>query len=160
MSRRLPSDFLTAGGGSDGDSNILSGGGVVRSGFGPLKWMAPESMQAPFVFSPSSDAFMFGTMLWELLAERSPFADLSPEAAAARVLEGTSQQARTCFRCISGIARARAHPHRRQFSQCSTMSSHINALKRNMHHSLSLVLLSLYGSSDLIGLVRQAIACR
>ncbi|OQR81200.1 protein kinase [Achlya hypogyna] len=64
------------------------GGAYVHDGSGPLKYMAPEALTPPYTFTPRSDAFAFGVLLWETLADESPFASLSPVQAAVRVLEG------------------------------------------------------------------------
>ncbi|KDO34524.1 TKL protein kinase [Saprolegnia parasitica CBS 223.65] len=64
------------------------GGAFVQEGVGPLKYMAPETLTPPYTFTPRSDAFAFGVMIWETLTEASPFASLSPLQAAVRVLEG------------------------------------------------------------------------
>ncbi|CAK4687415.1 unnamed protein product [Aphanomyces euteiches] len=55
---------------------------------GPLKYMAPESLQPPHAFSYKSDAFSFGVLMWETFIEAKPFASLSAPEAAIRVLEG------------------------------------------------------------------------
>ncbi|RLO05590.1 hypothetical protein DYB28_003601 [Aphanomyces astaci] len=57
-------------------------------GVGPLKYMAPESLQPPHVFSTKSDAFAFGVLVWETFAEKKPFAMMTAPEAAAYVLEG------------------------------------------------------------------------
>ncbi|KAG7392317.1 hypothetical protein PHYPSEUDO_001421 [Phytophthora pseudosyringae] len=57
-------------------------------GFGPLKWMAPESITAPHLFSTYSDAYMFGVLLYEILSGQPPFPNLSSRDAAALILEG------------------------------------------------------------------------
>ncbi|OQR83000.1 protein kinase [Achlya hypogyna] len=60
-----------------------------QPGFGPLKWMAPESLELPHVFSPASDAYMFGVLLFEIMMGAEPFGrDMAPQEAAALVLEG------------------------------------------------------------------------
>ncbi|KAF0684625.1 Aste57867_23429 [Aphanomyces stellatus] len=57
-------------------------------GLGPLKYMAPESLQPPHLFSPMSDSYSFGVLMWETFTEAKPFATLSGPEAAAWVLEG------------------------------------------------------------------------
>ncbi|RHY40383.1 hypothetical protein DYB30_014262 [Aphanomyces astaci] len=55
---------------------------------GPLKWMAPESLELPHVFSTASDTYMFGVLLFEIMMGKEPFPLLPPHEAAALVLEG------------------------------------------------------------------------
>ncbi|KAF0705702.1 Aste57867_6980 [Aphanomyces stellatus] len=64
------------------------GGSHVPDGVGPLKYMAPESLQPPHAFSYKSDAFSFGVLMWETFAEAKPFGAMPAVAAAAHVLEG------------------------------------------------------------------------
>lgn len=73
LSRRLPRDYLF-------DDE--------RHGFGPVKWMAPESVLPPHVFSTHSDTYMFGVLMYEIFSGRSPFPDISPREAMALILEG------------------------------------------------------------------------
>ncbi|RHY13615.1 hypothetical protein DYB36_004501 [Aphanomyces astaci] len=68
--------------------NRAVGGSFMRDGVGPLKYMAPESLQPPYAFSTKSDAYSFGVLMWETLAEQRPFQHLSAHDAAVRVLEG------------------------------------------------------------------------
>ncbi|EGZ30447.1 hypothetical protein PHYSODRAFT_295239 [Phytophthora sojae] len=59
-----------------------------RHGFGPLKWMAPESITPPHLFSTYSDSYMFGVLLYEIFSGQPPFPNLSSRDAAALILEG------------------------------------------------------------------------
>ncbi|KAE9024613.1 hypothetical protein PF011_g3422 [Phytophthora fragariae] len=59
-----------------------------RRGFGPLKWMAPESITPPHLFSTYSDSYMFGVLLYEIFSGQPPFPNLSSRDAAALILEG------------------------------------------------------------------------
>ncbi|ETW03717.1 serine/threonine protein kinase [Aphanomyces invadans] len=59
-----------------------------ENGVGPLRYMAPESLQPPHVFSTKSDAFAFGVLVWETFTETKPFATRTAHEAAAFVLEG------------------------------------------------------------------------
>ncbi|RLN97686.1 hypothetical protein BBJ28_00017405 [Nothophytophthora sp. Chile5] len=59
-----------------------------RHGFGPLKWMAPESILPPHLFSTHSDSYMFGVLLYEIFSGQKPFPNLSSREAAALILEG------------------------------------------------------------------------
>ncbi|KAH7488307.1 Tyrosine-protein kinase Fer [Phytophthora ramorum] len=59
-----------------------------RHGFGPLKWMAPESITPPHLFSTYSDSYMFGVLLYEIFSGQPPFPNLSSQDAAALILEG------------------------------------------------------------------------
>ncbi|KAF4036915.1 Protein tyrosine kinase [Phytophthora infestans] len=59
-----------------------------RHGFGPLKWMAPESIIPPHLFSTFSDSYMFGVLLYEIFSGQPPFPNLTSRDAAALILEG------------------------------------------------------------------------
>ncbi|KAG9409741.1 hypothetical protein AC1031_020051 [Aphanomyces cochlioides] len=68
--------------------NQAYGGSFVQDGVGPIKYMAPESLQPPHAFSYKSDAYSYGVLMWETFTQTKPFADVPPYLAAARVLEG------------------------------------------------------------------------
>lgn len=59
-----------------------------RHGFGPLKWMAPESILPPHLFSTQSDVYMFGVLMYEIFTGNQPFPTLSSREAMALILEG------------------------------------------------------------------------
>ncbi|DBA00527.1 TPA: hypothetical protein N0F65_006431 [Lagenidium giganteum] len=59
-----------------------------RHGFGPLKWMAPESILPPHLFSTQSDSYMFGVLMFEIFSGSVPFPSLSTREAIALILEG------------------------------------------------------------------------
>lgn len=59
-----------------------------RHGFGPLKWMAPESILPPHLFSTQSDVYMFGVLMFEVFTGSQPFPSLSSREAMALILEG------------------------------------------------------------------------
>ncbi|CAK4558994.1 unnamed protein product [Aphanomyces euteiches] len=61
---------------------------MKRGGVGPLKYMAPESLQSPYSFSYKSDAYSFGVFMWETFSNTPPFPSMAPAEAAAYVLEG------------------------------------------------------------------------
>ena len=44
--------------------------------FGPIRWMAPESIENR-VFSLKSDVWMFGMTIWEVLHQEMPFVDMT-----------------------------------------------------------------------------------
>ncbi|XP_077512569.1 tyrosine-protein kinase RYK-like [Amblyomma americanum] len=45
----------------------------------PVKWLAPESLRPPCLFSAASDLWMFGVALWELMTlAQQPYAELDP----------------------------------------------------------------------------------
>eukprot|EP01006_Ploeotia_vitrea_P035827 TRINITY_DN65940_c0_g1_i1.p2 TRINITY_DN65940_c0_g1~~TRINITY_DN65940_c0_g1_i1.p2 ORF type:complete len:567 (-),score=287.24 TRINITY_DN65940_c0_g1_i1:67-1767(-) len=56
----------------------------TKSNVGPLKWMAPESLRSK-VYSPSSDTWMFGVLLYEMFARSEPWPGLTPLNAAIAV---------------------------------------------------------------------------
>ena len=62
--------------------------GAAADGFGPLKWMAPESISPPHVFSKNSDAYMFGVLMYEICTGNEPFANIPTNQAVMRILEG------------------------------------------------------------------------
>ncbi|OQS05978.1 kinase, partial [Thraustotheca clavata] len=64
------------------------GGSFISHAQGPLKYMAPETLQPPYTFTTQSDSYSFGVLMWETLSASTPFASLSPVQAAVRVLEG------------------------------------------------------------------------
>jgi len=47
-------------------------GGTTQSAVGPLKWMAPESIQSR-QYSPASDVWSFGVVIWEIFNKTEPF---------------------------------------------------------------------------------------
>lgn len=59
-----------------------------RQGFGPLKWMAPESILPPHLFSMQSDSYMFGVLMYEIFTGERPFPKLSTRDAIALIREG------------------------------------------------------------------------
>uniref|UniRef100_K3WI37 Protein kinase domain-containing protein n=1 Tax=Globisporangium ultimum (strain ATCC 200006 / CBS 805.95 / DAOM BR144) TaxID=431595 RepID=K3WI37_GLOUD len=59
-----------------------------RHGFGPLKWMAPESILPPHLFSMQSDSYMFGVLMYEIFSGQQPFPSLSTREAIALIREG------------------------------------------------------------------------
>lgn len=74
-----------------GDFGLARRGYVVESAapvVGPLKWMAPEMLQPPYVSSQSSDVFAFGVTMWEVYHGETPYKDMDPMQVAVRVCEG------------------------------------------------------------------------
>jgi len=63
----------------------------TNSMVGPLKWMAPESIEN-FQFSTKSDVFSFGVVLWEMLTCETPWPGVNLVQAAAEVLKGTRME--------------------------------------------------------------------
>ncbi|XP_075750338.1 tyrosine-protein kinase Dnt [Rhipicephalus microplus] len=54
----------------------------------PVKWLAPESLEQG-IFSPSSDIWMFGVALWELMTlAQQPYAELDPFEVAEQLERG------------------------------------------------------------------------
>ncbi|ETL81325.1 serine/threonine protein kinase [Phytophthora nicotianae] len=63
-------------------------GMVMKDAVGPVKYMAPESLQPPHAFSYDSDVYMFGVLMWETYTSSQPFASLTPVEAMMHVLRG------------------------------------------------------------------------
>lgn len=64
------------------------GGSLMKDTVGPVKYMAPESLQPPHLFSYDSDAYMFGVLMWETYTMSSPFAAMTPVEAMLKVMNG------------------------------------------------------------------------
>lgn len=54
-----------------GLSSVIPDSTMVEGGIGALKYLAPESIMEPFVFSPKSDVFAFGVLLWEVRSNQA-----------------------------------------------------------------------------------------
>ncbi|KAL4128041.1 hypothetical protein PRIC2_007035 [Phytophthora ramorum] len=63
-------------------------GMLMKDAVGPVKYMAPESLQPPHAFSYDSDVYMFGVLMWETYTSSPPFASLTPVQAMMHVLRG------------------------------------------------------------------------
>ncbi|KAI9986592.1 hypothetical protein PInf_025623 [Phytophthora infestans] len=63
-------------------------GMLLKDAVGPVKYMAPESLQPPHAFSYDSDVYMFGVLMWETYTSSPPFAALTPVEAMMNVLRG------------------------------------------------------------------------
>ncbi|OWZ16621.1 Protein kinase [Phytophthora megakarya] len=63
-------------------------GMLMKDTVGPVKYMAPESLQPPHAFSYDSDVYMFGVLMWETYTSSPPFASLAPVEAMMHVLRG------------------------------------------------------------------------
>ncbi|KAG4061941.1 hypothetical protein PC123_g3193 [Phytophthora cactorum] len=63
-------------------------GMLMKDAVGPVKYMAPESLQPPHAFSYDSDVYMFGVLMWETYTSSLPFASLTPVEAMMHVLRG------------------------------------------------------------------------
>ncbi|GMF25561.1 unnamed protein product [Phytophthora lilii] len=63
-------------------------GMLMKNAVGPVKYMAPESLQPPHAFSYDSDVYMFGVLMWETYTNSPPFAALTPVEAMMHVLRG------------------------------------------------------------------------
>lgn len=85
-------------------------------GFGPLKWMAPESILPPHLFSTQSDSYMFGVLMYEIFSGSPPFPNLSTREAIALILEGQHVP----------IPETLPAPHRDLMSKCF----HVHPLSR------------------------------
>jgi len=59
----------------------------TQSLFGPIKWMAPESIQHQ-TYSMKTDSWMFGVTCWEMLTKNIPFPELDLIASALAIVKG------------------------------------------------------------------------
>jgi serine/threonine protein kinase len=55
--------------------------GKTRSGVGPVCWMSPESIGQQ-VYSKKSDVWMFGIVVYEIVAQCEPHTDIDPKQVA------------------------------------------------------------------------------
>lgn len=60
---------------------------ATKSEVGPLKWMAPESISNR-LFSKKSDSWMFGVVMYEMIAHELPYGDMDPLQAGFQVASG------------------------------------------------------------------------
>lgn len=81
------------GGGAEGGADAAPAfvAATTKSTVGPLRSMAPESL-AKRVYSPASDVFSYGVLLWEVFARMTPYTDLEEQPSlidiASRVMGG------------------------------------------------------------------------
>jgi len=52
--------------------------GKTLNPIGPIRWMAPESIEQQ-VYSKKSDVWMFGVLVYEIVAQREPHTDKDPK---------------------------------------------------------------------------------
>ncbi|KAJ0401932.1 hypothetical protein ATCC90586_008263 [Pythium insidiosum] len=64
------------------------GGSLMKDSVGPIKYMAPESLQPPHSFSYNSDSWMFGVLMYETYTATAPFHTMTPIEAMMRVVRG------------------------------------------------------------------------
>lgn len=55
--------------------------GRTRTNFGPIRWMAPESIGQQ-VYSKKSDVWMFGIVVYEIVSQCEPHTDIDPKQVA------------------------------------------------------------------------------
>jgi serine/threonine protein kinase len=55
--------------------------GRTSNPMGPIRWMSPESI-ADQVYSKKSDVWMFGIVMYEIVAQREPHVDKDPNQVA------------------------------------------------------------------------------
>jgi len=60
--------------------------GITKSNIGPLKWMSPESILHK-IYSPSSDVWSFGVLLFEIFSKSNPYPEYDAIQAAVQVCE-------------------------------------------------------------------------
>jgi len=73
---------------------------VTASSFGPIRWMAPESIQR--IYSTKSDVWSFGVTLWEIMTRDDPFAGRTLVDVTQAVLKG--EHLKVPESCPSNIA--------------------------------------------------------
>jgi len=59
----------------------------TQSLFGPIKWMAPESIQKQ-IYSLKTDCWMFGVTCWEILTKEIPYPDMDLIVSALAITRG------------------------------------------------------------------------
>jgi len=52
-------------------------GSMTKSNVGPLKWMAPESMERK-IYNEKTDVWSFGVTIWEMITAMDPYPELTP----------------------------------------------------------------------------------
>jgi hypothetical protein len=77
---------------------------------GPALWMSPESL-AKQIYSKKSDMWMFGMLVYEIVARREPFADKDPVNISTRIRD-------------EGLT-----PHHSQSVSCGVARRHANVLE-------------------------------
>jgi insulin receptor len=62
-----------------GMSRVLHQGneGITKNALGPIRWMAPESIGQQ-IYSKKSDVWMFGVLIYEIVARNEPHTDIDP----------------------------------------------------------------------------------
>jgi hypothetical protein len=55
--------------------------GKTKRPFGPIRWMAPESIGQQ-IYSKKSDVWMFGMLIYEIVAQCEPYTDIDPSEVA------------------------------------------------------------------------------
>jgi len=60
----------------DSESKNTEAFGRTKTNFGPLKWMAPESI-SKFQYSEKSDVYMFGITMWEIFNGGEPYPNIA-----------------------------------------------------------------------------------
>ena len=68
----------------DANEETFLFGQKTRSNFGPLKWMAPESISKK-LYSQQSDVYMFGITMWEIFHGKEPYPKMDPVNVAMQV---------------------------------------------------------------------------
>eukprot|EP01083_Nonionella_stella_P172987 595283_1 len=66
--------------------NMDSDAQRTQSSFGPLKWMAPESIKHK-TYSKQSDVYMFGITMWEIFYGIEPYSDVNAANVAINVVK-------------------------------------------------------------------------
>jgi serine/threonine protein kinase len=54
--------------------------GKTMNPIGPIRWMSPESIGKQ-VYSKKSDVWMFGIVVYEIVAQREPHTNIDPKQA-------------------------------------------------------------------------------
>jgi len=85
-----------------GMSRHTGSSNTTKSDVGPLKWMAPESLESK-VYSSSTDSWSFAIVLIEIFTRQDPYPKMAPFEAAVAVTKGYRHEIPPCPPVIASI---------------------------------------------------------